>query len=444
MGPNALSFSSLRDFEAIYGFNKSIEKGEFYDFGREPRTGSESIFSARTDAAHREHRRKVFGPALSGAKIAGYNPVVARHVDVLLSRLDTEVKRNTTVDVAIFVHKYTLDTMLEVIYGEKLSPQPYTDAPTASGTLVAFRMMSKMAWGAALLPWFGWLMSTRVMTDLLRKPKFDTEGRLKDISALVAGSRSLILTHPEQVLHSHQASIVKNWLGVPADDPKKMEPGEVWAEAFNLVFAGLGSTAAALTLVLFCLGTPEGRVWQEDIRLEAKGADVVASSTSIPQVLLAVIKETLRHHAPFPTAFPRTIIPGAETAIPNLLAPLPVGTLVSAHTYVLGRSKEIWGEDADKWMPQRWLGSEHDRREMEEKFVVFSKGSRGCVGKDLAMLMIAKAVLGLVGRWKWKSIGEMKGKSFLEMQYEECRIMFQEDDGERESMLMRSSLEVIK
>jgi benzoate 4-monooxygenase len=433
VGPNALSFSDLADFEAIYGFNKAIEKGEFYDFGRDRRKRLESIFSAKTDASHREHRRKVFGPALSGAKIAGYEPIVSKHVDVLLSRLEAVVNNDTTANIANLVHRYTLDTLLEVLYGPTICPQPYTDAPTASGILGAFRTKTKMAWGVALLPWFGWLMSTGPVVDMMRKPKYDSKERLIDVAALAADSRKLIFAHPEQALQSQQSSIVRNWLEVPAEDTKKMTPGEVWTEAFNLTFAGPGSTAAALTSILFCLGTPEGQFWQEKIRLEAKGFDAVPASlamSSVPPVLLAVIKETLRLRAPFPTAFPRTIMPGAEIAIPNLPAPLPVGTLVSAHTYVLGRSKKIWGEDAEEWVPWRWLDGGKEKREMEEKFVVFSKGPRGCVGRELAMLLLAKAVVGVLERWEWKSMGELRGNGFLEMQYEDCRIAFKNRENE--------------
>jgi len=70
-------------------------------------------------------------------------------------------------------------------------------------------------------------------------------------------------------------------------------------------------------------------------------------------VILAVIKETMRLHSPFPPAFPRVIAACAETAIPDLAAPLPVGSLAAGNTYVLGRSKEIWGDDADMWKPER-------------------------------------------------------------------------------------------
>jgi hypothetical protein len=75
----------------------------------------------------------------------------------------------------------------------------------------------------------------------------------------------------------------------------------------------------------------------------------------------------MRLHSPFPTAFPRVFAAGAETAIPDLAAPLPVGSLVAASTYVLGRSKEIWGDGADMWKLERWPGDEKGIKRLEDK-----------------------------------------------------------------------------
>lgn len=433
VAPNWLSFSDLADFEAIYGFNKSVEKGTFYDFGRTRVKGSESIFSAKTDADHREKRRKVFGPALSNAKIVGYDPVISKNAGVFLSRLEQLLQNNNNasdrpINIAGLVHRYTIDTMLEVLYGPAVCPQPYTDAPTTRGIPNSLRVVTKMAWCCSLLPLFGWLMCSRPMGALTRRPTRNKQGELTNMSALAAASQSLIFFHREQLTLSKQPSIVKNWADLPADDSRKMSPSEIWIEAFNLVLAGPGSTAAALTAVLFMLGLPEGQEWQEKIRLEATGLEVKAASVSSSfPVLSAVIKETLRLHPPFPTAFPRTITPGAESSIPNLPAALPPGTVVSANTFVLGRSKQIWGEDVEEWKPQRWLlDSEQARQELEDRFVVFSKGSRQCVGRELALLALTKAVISVARRWELHSVGELKGKSYLEMAYDECWMMFKE------------------
>ena len=128
VGPNSLSFSSLAGFEAIYGYDKSIEKGDFYAFGRDAKSQAGSIFTARTDALHRERRKKVVGPALSTTKVTSYEPVVEKHVTVLISRLDDALKasKSSTIDIAPLAHRFTFDTLNEIIYGDSLSSKPYT------------------------------------------------------------------------------------------------------------------------------------------------------------------------------------------------------------------------------------------------------------------------------------------------------------------------------
>ena len=428
VGPNSLAFSSLTAFDAIYGFNKYFEKDHFYSFGGDPQANTGSIFTAPTDAIHREHKRKVVGPALTPSKVADYVPIISRNVSVLLSRLaeaQPSSKNTWTVNVAPYIHRYTFDTSTAIIFGESLSPQPYTDRKCAGDILLGFKNIDKWAWGASLLPWLGWLMSTRPMQRLSRRPNLDAEGNLTSVAALAADSRDLVLVHPEKAVKSTQPSILKNYLRVPKGDTAKMSPDEIWRECFNLMIAGSGSTAAALTAVLYRLGSSHGRYWQDRIRAAMRAEDGFSTSASSP-VLLAVIKETMRLHAPFPTAFPRTIAAGAETAIPGLPTPLPIGTQVSSNTYILGHSKEIWGDDAESWKPQRWLEAENTRKELDSKFVAFSKGPRGCIGREIAMLVTVEAVLSVLERWDLSAAEDLKGNSFLEMQYDQCSIQFAE------------------
>ena len=373
---------------------------------------------------HREIKRKVVGPALSTSKVLSYEPTISKHVGNFLSRIaDALPEDASTINVAPYIHSYTFNTMIEIIFGESDFPKPYTETPGSQGILTTFRNFSKWAWGASLLPWLGWLMSTRPMVYLSRRPTYDSEGNLTGLAALVAASRHLIFEHPERALQTSQSSIVRSYLQVPESDTKRMLPDELWSECFNSVFAGPGSTAAALTTILYELGSHHGHGWQDRIRsdLENLSADAIPSSSP---VLKAVIKETLRLHAPFSTAFPRSITTGAETAIPGISAPLPTGTMVSSNTYVLGHSREVWGDDVEVWKPERWLGDESEVKKVDEKFVAFSKGPRGCIGKEIAMIMLANAVASMLEKWDIIARGELKGKNFIEVQYTECKIAF--------------------
>ena len=416
----------MQSFDAIYGFNKYLEKGDFWEFGRDAYSNDGSIFTARTDASHREHRRKVVGPALSSSKVATYEPTISKNVLILLSRVTAalSVQGNvSSINVVPSLHRYTFDTILEIIYGEPLCSEPYTATRGASSTLAGFRAVSKFAWCGALLPWLGRIMRTRALVYLSRRPTYDAEGQLTGLASLAARGRDLVLNHPELARKSTEPSILKNYLEVPNGDSKQMTPDEMWRECFNLTFAGPGSTGAALTATLYELGTPQGHDWQDRILADLGTAEPAPTSSSI---LTAVIKETLRLRAPFPTAFPRSIAAGAELAIPDISASLPIDTTVSANTYVLGHSKEIWGLDAEVWKPERWLVDEGDRKKLDEKFVAFSKGSRGCIGREIALAMLTKAVAGVILKWDVRQEGDLKGKSFLEMQYSECNVSFTE------------------
>lgn len=419
-GPNSLSFSSLSAFNAIYGFtptNKSFEKGDFYRFAREAGTGAENIFSARTDAAHHLHRRNLVGPALTSSKILSYAPTIAFQASRLQIRLEKALNGGKRLNVVEYIHAYTLCTTISVIYGPAVVDEEWMNSPSSKGLLPALRAVSKFSWGSPLLPWFGALMNTPFMRSVTRKPKFDAQGNKIGIGALME-RLGTVFASPELSTKAERPSIFKNLMEVPQDDSRKLDMKQISMECNNLVFAGPGSTAAALTTVLYQLAKHQG--WQDRIRSEIQGNDL---PTSRP-LLTAVIKETLRLHAPFPTAFPRTISHGAENAVPDLPAPLPLGTTVSAHTFILGCSKEVWGYDAEDWKPERWL--EGEKRRLDENFVVFGGGPRGCIGREIAMIVIERAVIELVRKWELRARGQLEGKSYIEMQYKECWIIFRE------------------
>ena len=58
--------------------------------------------------------------------------------------------------------------------------------------------------------------------------------------------------------------------------------------------------------------------------------------------------------------------------------------------------------------------------ELQSRFVTFSKGPRSCIGREIALRMIERAVRDLLERWEILAKGDLNGRSWLEMRYDEC------------------------
>lgn len=54
------------------------------------------------------------------------------------------------------------------------------------------------------------------------------------------------------------------------------------------------------------------------------------------------------------------------------------GDMVCFATWTMQRRKDIWGEDADEFVPTRW---EKLSPEMEESYLPFNAGPRVCIGR---------------------------------------------------------------
>ncbi|KAH7306079.1 putative cytochrome P450 pisatin demethylase [Rhexocercosporidium sp. MPI-PUGE-AT-0058] len=423
-GPNTLSFSTPEAFEAIYGFNHGFEKGDFYVSARDPATGTSNIFSARTHTEHRDRRRRIVGAAFSPSNIRSLSLIVAKHVQSLISQLSTasETAKNNTISIVDPIHAFTFNSMVEIIYGPSISSQPWTETPSGEGILPVFRAISKFSWGPSHVPFLGWLMSTPPMIKMIRKPTFNAAGIPNGVTALISRARHLLSTEPELVTGVDQQSIAKSMLTLGEGDSRYMELEDVQRECVNLLFAGPGSTAAAVTGVLERLGSKEGLIWQERLREELHQVKDVGES----KVLTAVVRESMRYSAPFPTAFPREVRAGAERAIPGVKSPLPIGTIVGSNSWIVSHDKKVWGKDAEIWKPERWLEAHvnSDKKSLEDNFVVFSKGSRGCIGKDIALMIVTRSVASVVSRWRIETVGSMNGNAWLEMQIERCDLKF--------------------
>ena len=124
--------------------------------------------------------------------------------------------------------------------------------------------------------------------------------------------------------------------------------------------------------------------------------DAVQSSC-LPYIA-AIFNESLRFYPPVPVELKEST---AETTFPDGTW-LPKGSVVIWATWAMGRSKKTWGDDANEFLPERWLINSDEGELSTLKtmsafaFPVFNGGPRACLGKKMAELLAVHVLASLI------------------------------------------------
>ncbi|XPS70250.1 hypothetical protein M3J09_002489 [Ascochyta lentis] len=175
-------------------------------------------------------------------------------------------------------------------------------------------------------------------------------------------------------------------------------------EAFSLTGAGTETTAWTLSVITFhILSQPK---IQAKLAEELQGVDLKDVSwvklERLPY-LSAVIAEGLRLSYGVSARTPRIaqqehlVYRGHIEGQGDIEYVLPKGTAIGMSSAITHHNEDVF-PNSDAFMPERWLGKDvAEKSIMEKSLLAFSKGSRQCVGLNLAYceLYMSTAALSL-------------------------------------------------
>ena len=163
-------------------------------------------------------------------------------------------------------------------------------------------------------------------------------------------------------------------------------------EVLNILIAGRDTTAALLSNVLFEL-SKRPDVWE---RVQNEVAGLGGRKPTFDDLrdmvyLNALLKESLR-------LFP--IVPGnARQASEDTILPcgggldgespifVPKGSILHWSTWTMHRREDIYGEDAEKFRPERWLDEGGNKGlRVSWEYLPFNAGPRVCIGRKSSIL----------------------------------------------------------
>jgi benzoate 4-monooxygenase len=188
----------------------------------------------------------------------------------------------------------------------------------------------------------------------------------------------------------------------------KLGKEELTAEALTQLIAGSDTTSnTSCALLYHCLTHPNVvKKLQAELDKALPDIDAVPTFAAVRDLpyLDSVIKETMRIHSTSSLGLPRMIPSGPGITL--LGHHFPQGTVLSVPAYTIHHSKEIWGQDADEFRPERW---EKITEQQKAAFIPFSYGPRACVGRNVAEMELALIVGTVFRRYEFElRQGEME------------------------------------
>ncbi|POR36608.1 Putative cytochrome P450 [Tolypocladium paradoxum] len=102
----------------------------------------------------------------------------------------------------------------------------------------------------------------------------------------------------------------------------------------------------------------------------------------------AVTTELLRLHAPISSTARMVTRPIVVETRSNDTVILPPGAHLFASVHLLHHDKQVWGDNADEFLPERWIGLRASTAESRCEFLPFLAGPRGCPSASFVTLQM--------------------------------------------------------
>jgi cytochrome P450 len=192
------------------------------------------------------------------------------------------------------------------------------------------------------------------------------------------------------------------------DHPEFMDDHIVLTSTISMVFAGSETTAISLSSVFyFLLKNP--RCYEKLMHeldeaasngtIMPRGSGIVrwSEAQKLPY-LDAVIQESFRLH-PAAGLLLERVVPAQGMEICG--KQIQGGTIVGCNAWVLHRRPEVFGEEVDAFIPERWIDASAEKlKEMKATMFQFGAGARTCIGKNISLLEMYKLVPSFLRRFK--------------------------------------------
>ncbi|KAI1129661.1 cytochrome P450 monooxygenase [Nemania abortiva] len=387
--PNLLSVNDPHMLPLIY--HRYVDKTDVYTAGL---LGETTPPFQTLGWQEHARKRKMIAPSFSLSNLMKLEGQVDERVIEWTNAIGdrfADSKSCNIFDFAAWSQWYAYDTICQLSFGEPLGF--VREGRDIANLIHNFHAMAPFAAVVGALPWLCAPFLQSALTKRFFMPK---PGDGSGTGKIMAFRDALLKERLENPKQHQKGDFLDNILAAKHEDGTPISLEAVKTECLVLMVAGSDTSAALLCGFLrYTIEQPEiyAKLIAEIDDFDRRGllSSPVPTLEEIKKLryFVACFKEAVRFQPSAPILYPRYV--GKDGL--NLNGKwVPPGTEIGANPYVIHRDTGVFGEDAAKFNPDRWLDPAKDK-EMDKYILGWGYGTRSCLGKNIATLEAYKLMI---------------------------------------------------
>ncbi|RXW20256.1 hypothetical protein EST38_g5603 [Candolleomyces aberdarensis] len=376
-----------------------------------------------------EHKkqRRVMNPAFGAAQIRELTDIFVEKSIELRNAWESEVRKQgedsepPTVDVLSWLSRMTLDVIGLAGFNYKFNA--LSEGKEKNELNKAFSKIFETNASVSIIPLLRgffpalrWLPADRDAETKQARRTMDRIGReLLDNSKEALRKGGLKVDKESLKSKDLLTLLLRANMATDIPEHQRMSEDDVLAQVPTFLAAGHETTSTSTTWALFAIAkAPEVQAKLRDELLTVSSDNVSMDELNALPYLDAVVRETLRIHAPVPS----TLRVAVEDDVLPLTTPvtdrngkvyesIPIqkGQTLFIPVIPINRDKKIWGEDGHEFNPERWLSPLEAASSIPGvwgNMLTFLGGPRACIGYRFSLVEMKALLFTLVRAFEFE------------------------------------------
>ncbi|PMD22339.1 cytochrome P450 [Hyaloscypha hepaticicola] len=390
--PKTVSIADPTTIPTIYGIGSNFLKSEFYTtmapFYKDEIMNS--LFTTRDPAHHKALKRPVAGK-FSMTSIRTMEPLVDECSEIFVESMkDLE---GQSLDLGAWLQFYAFDVIGMITFNRRFGFME--ECKDILNMISSLEFGLKYAGIVGQVPYLHpWLVGNQSMMKAIGRIPFI---QLPDpIRSFVEFTEECIDMYDKDEKAKETSDFLTSLRLEEKKHKNSMPYRDLINHLSNNLLAGSDTTAISLRATLYYLiKTPSS---YKRLQAEIDEADragklskfVTYSESLALEYLQVVMKEAMRLHPGVSYPLERLVPEGGAEICGQKLRE---GTNVGINPVVVYQNREIFGDDAAQFRPERWLEADQEQLKiMERTLLTFGTGTRPCIGKNISLMEMGKFV----------------------------------------------------